>query len=186
MFERKNQSILSEHYTKLVDHSADVDDDDDFITLKRADHQLEGIPAIDDSEFTSKRKQKMANSKKAIAKNGPKGHKLVFDEEGNAHELYEMKAMEEVFKDKNHMKEAGKKFAESERGKMSEVDVLDKEEAKEKKREKKRKRKEREREVRCFGILTDIIDLILFLYTRLRVSIWVPLLHLFPKTTMAM
>ena len=147
MFERKNQNILSEHYTKLVDHSADVDDEDDFITLKRADHQLEDLPTIPESEYTSKRKQRMALSKKAIVKNGPKGHKLVFDEEGHAHELYEMKEMDEVFKDKDDVKEAGKKFAESERSKMLEVDVLDKEEAKEKKREKKRKRKDREREV---------------------------------------
>ena len=134
MFERKNQNILSEHYTKLVDHSADVDDEDDFITLKRADHQLEDLPTILESEYTSKRKQRMALSKKAIVKNGPKGHKLVFDEEGHAHELYEMKELDEVFKDKDDVKEAGKKFAESERSKMLEVDVLDKEEAKEKKR----------------------------------------------------
>ena len=36
MFERKNQSILSEHFTKLVDHAGDgagSDSDDDFITL---------------------------------------------------------------------------------------------------------------------------------------------------------
>lgn len=156
MFERKNQNILSEHYTKLVDHSADVDDEDDFITLKRVDHELDDIPTIPEGEYTSKRKQKMANSKKAIAKSGPKGHKLVFDEDGNAHELYEMKEVEEVFRDKDDVKEAGKKFAESERSKMVTVDVLDKEEAKEKKREKKRKRKEREREVcRYFYELLD-------------------------------
>jgi len=42
--------------------------------------------------------------------------------------------------------EAGKKFAESERGRLREVDEVDREEAKEKKKEKKRKRKEGERE----------------------------------------
>lgn len=146
MFERKNQNILSEHFTKLVDHATDSDSDDDFITLKRADHDLND-PELLEHDFASKRKLKMALSKKAIAKGGPKGRKLVFDEEGNPHELYEMKTAEEVFKGKDDVKEAGRKFAEDERGKLREADVLDREEAKEKKKEKKRKRKEREREV---------------------------------------
>lgn len=151
MFERKNQDILSEHYSKLVDHSndrpADDSSDDDFITLKRADHELnEGD--LPEHDFQSKRKQKMAQSKKAIAKGGPRGSKLVFDEEGNPHELYEMKSAEEVFKGKDDVKEAGRLFAETERGKMKDADVMDRAVAKEKKQEKKRKRREREREVR--------------------------------------
>ncbi|CCM05487.1 uncharacterized protein FIBRA_07708 [Fibroporia radiculosa] len=150
MFERKNQSILSEHYTKLVDHSIDrnqdADSEDDFITLKRADHDLPGDGELPESEFTSKRKVKMAMSKKAIAKSGPKGNKLVFDEDGLAHEIYELKTTNEVFRGADDIKEAGRKFAEGERGKMQEADVVDKAEAKEKKREKKRKRKEREKE----------------------------------------
>ncbi|KAI0327508.1 DEAD-domain-containing protein [Cubamyces sp. BRFM 1775] len=148
MFERKNQNILSEHYTKLVDHSADVnadDSDDDFITLKRADHDLDDNTTTE-HDFISKRKQKMLASKKALAKIGPRGHKLVYDDEGNPHEIYEIKDAAEVFKSVDEVKEAGRKFAESERGKLQQADVVDKAEAKEKKREKKRKRKERERE----------------------------------------
>ncbi len=65
MFERKNQSVLSEHYTKLVDHTADRegedDSEDEFITLKRADHELDD-DELPESGFTSKRKFKMANS----------------------------------------------------------------------------------------------------------------------------
>ncbi|EMD36799.1 hypothetical protein CERSUDRAFT_114703 [Gelatoporia subvermispora B] len=149
MFERKNQSILSEHYNKLVDHSADgaaSDSDDDFITLKRADHDLPGDATLPDSDFVSKRKLKMATSKKALAKNGPRGSKLVFDEDGRAHEVYEMQDAEKVFTGMDEVKEAGRKFAEDERGRLREADVADKAEAKEKKREKKRKRKEREQE----------------------------------------
>lgn len=46
MFNRQNQNILSEHYGKLVDHEGDKfgtsdDDDDDFMTLKRVNHELE-------------------------------------------------------------------------------------------------------------------------------------------------
>ena len=40
LFERKNQNILSEHYTKLIDHGGS-DSDDEFLTLKRADHDLD-------------------------------------------------------------------------------------------------------------------------------------------------
>ncbi|KAI0089434.1 DEAD-domain-containing protein [Irpex rosettiformis] len=149
MFERKNQNILSEHFNKLVDHAgdraADDDSDDDFITLKRADHDLDDIE-LPEHDFHSKRKEKMSGSKKAIAKGGPKGTKLVFDEEGKPHEIYEMKSTEEVFKGHDDVREAGRQHAESERGKLREADVIDRAVAKEKKQEKKRKRKERERE----------------------------------------
>ncbi|KAI0772732.1 DEAD-domain-containing protein [Trametes elegans] len=147
MFERKNQNILSEHYKKLVDHEdAGDSDSDDFITLKRADHELEDGPGAGEHAYTSKRKARLAASKKAIAKGGPRGHKLVFDEDGNAHELYEMQDAAAVFHDADAARQAGRVFAESERGKLQLADVADKAEAKEKKREKKRKRKERERE----------------------------------------
>ncbi|KAI0767518.1 DEAD-domain-containing protein [Fomes fomentarius] len=149
MFERKNQNILSEHYQKLVDHGLDADDgsDDEFITLKRADHDLDPATAVDiDDGYASKRKAKMALSKKALGRYGEKGHKLVFDDAGEAHEVYEMKSTADVFRDERAVFEAGRQFAETERGKLKEADVLDKAVAKEKKREKKRKRKERERE----------------------------------------
>ncbi|KAI0718427.1 P-loop containing nucleoside triphosphate hydrolase protein [Cerioporus squamosus] len=158
MFERKNQNILSEHYTKLVDHDAEGDSEDEFITLKRADHDLDDGTALPESGFTSKRKQKLALSKKALGKYGEKGHKLVFDDEGNPHEVYEMKEVADVFKDEREVMEAGRQFAEAERGKMKEVDVVDKAEAKEKKREKKRKRKEREREGEGSGDDDDLGD----------------------------
>ncbi|KAM5542404.1 hypothetical protein V8D89_003863 [Ganoderma adspersum] len=157
LFERKNQNILSEHYTKLIDHSgSESGSDDEFITLKRADHDLDD-DALPESEYTSKRQQRMALSKKALAKSGPRGHKLVFDDAGDAHEVYELKDAGEVFVGgKEEVMEAGRRFAESERGKLREADVADKAEAKEKKREKKRKRKERERE--GDGFLDDDAD----------------------------
>ncbi|KAG5643333.1 hypothetical protein DXG03_001183 [Asterophora parasitica] len=146
MFERKNQNILSDHYSKLIDHDPADDGDDDFITLKRADHELTDDDRPLDPGDISKRKQKLGKAKKAIAKNGvPK--KLIFDDEGQAHELYELADADDWYKEKGGLagvKEEGKKFAEGERGKMKVTDVVDKEEAREKKREKKRKRKERE------------------------------------------
>lgn len=150
MFERKNQNILSEHYSKLIDHG-DAGDEDDFITLKRADHDLD-LPASTEPdpevENLSKRKLKLSRTKRTIAKYGQLGHKLVFDDEGNPHEVYEMVGPEEFYKHgAEAVKEAGRTFAEGEKGKLKSVDVIDKREAKEKEKEKKRKRKERERGV---------------------------------------
>ncbi|KAF8584632.1 DEAD-domain-containing protein [Ramaria rubella] len=148
MFERKNQNILSEHYKKLVDHSGDLlgdaGDEEDFITLKRSNHTLED-DNVGQSDELSKRKLKEARTKKGILKYKGVPQKLVFDDEGQAHELYEMKD-DTAFR-RGDALDAGRKFAESERGRLQEADVRDKEEAKEKKREKKRKRKDRERAV---------------------------------------
>ncbi|KZT43393.1 DEAD-domain-containing protein [Sistotremastrum suecicum HHB10207 ss-3] len=141
MFERKNQNILSEHYNKLIDHGEDSQSDEDFLTLARADHDL-------DSEFPeasdmSKRKLKMLKSKKKMLKLQELGSKLVFDEEGGAHELYELKGDEELRK--GDIKAAGRKFVDGLKEKLQGDDLLDREEAREKRREKKRKRKEKER-----------------------------------------
>ncbi|TFK31678.1 DEAD-domain-containing protein [Crucibulum laeve] len=147
MFERKNQNILSSHYSKLIDHDP-VSDEDDFITLKRANHDLpDGDKPLDPADI-SKRKLKLSKAKLAIAKNGV-NKKLVFDDEGKPHELYELQDADKWFDEKGGLmgvQEEGKKFAQGERSKMNVADILDKEEAKQKKKEKKRKRKDRERD----------------------------------------
>ncbi|KXN89416.1 ATP-dependent RNA helicase DBP4, partial [Leucoagaricus sp. SymC.cos] len=162
MFERKNQNILSEHYSKLISHDDPSDSEDEFITLKRADHDLDdttppnpnstnGITFTttfeqDLKENLSKRKQKLGKAKRAIVTGGT-NTKLVFDDEGNAHQLYELEDGEKWFEEQGGLlgaQEEGRKFAEDERTKMKVTDVVDRQEAKDKKRE---KRKERERAV---------------------------------------
>ncbi|KAJ7216492.1 P-loop containing nucleoside triphosphate hydrolase protein [Mycena pura] len=147
MFERKNQNVLSEHYAKLIDAGADAGDEEDFITLKRADHDLAGLELHDPAADVSKRKQRMGRAKRALMEGGMSS-KLVFDDEGNAHQPYEMEDASAWMAEKGGLagvKEAGQLFAEGEKGKMQVATVLDKQEAREKKREKKRKRKDRER-----------------------------------------
>ncbi|KAF4579554.1 ATP-dependent RNA helicase dbp4 [Pleurotus pulmonarius] len=151
MFERKNQNILSEHYNKLIDHDDDADDADDFITLKRADHDIDDDSEDSDIDLSqlSKRKQRMGRIKRIIA-TAPLPKKIVFDDQGNPHDVYELADADKLYEERGGLdgvKEEGKKFAESERGKMRVTDQVDRQEAKEKKREKKRKRKERERGV---------------------------------------
>ena len=154
MFERKNQNVLSSHYSKLIEHdsaSANGDDsDDEFITLKRADHDLpesEMLPL--DSSDLSKRKLKLGKAKQAIAKNGV-ATKLVFDDAGKPHEIYEMMDPDAWYQAKGGLvgaKKEGQLFAQEEGLKMRVADMTDKQEARDKKRDKKRKRKEKEKAV---------------------------------------
>ncbi|KAH8833785.1 P-loop containing nucleoside triphosphate hydrolase protein [Flagelloscypha sp. PMI_526] len=165
MFERKNQDILSEHYSKVIERSSDVSEDDegDFLTVKRTDHALasdtEDYEEIQ-KENLSKRQQRLGRAKRTV-KEGGTNHKLVFDDEGNPHEIYELEDHVVFVEGKGGVegvKKAGKEFAEGERGKMNATDKIDKQQAKEKKMEKKRKRKDREREEQMAVGYTRRID----------------------------
>jgi hypothetical protein len=136
----------------------ETDDDDEFITLKRADHDLpesSKILPLDSSADLSKRKIKLGKAKKAIAKNGV-AQKLVFDDAGKPHEIYEMADPDAWYEAKGGLvgaKKEGQLFAQQEGMKMRVADVADKQEARNKKRDKKRKRKEKEKAVRLKDLL---------------------------------
>ena len=117
----------------MIDHGNASDED--FIILKRADHDLpESKELVEhDIEDLSKRKLKLSRTKRMVAKCGQLGHKLIFDDDRNAHGVYEMVDPQEFYKHAiDSVKEAGRKFAEEEKGKLMEEDVVDKELAKEK------------------------------------------------------
>jgi ATP-dependent RNA helicase DDX10/DBP4 len=157
MFSRKNQDVLSKPYRQLIAHShssnsEESDDDDEFITLKRANHDLPSSSSSHHTANLSNRKLKLSSTKKALLKSSYTNlsKKLVFDDAGKAHELYEMADAEEVYGKDGGVEgvmHAGRVFVEEERGKMKETDIIDKREAREKKQERKRKRKEREKGV---------------------------------------
>ncbi|KAL2822984.1 P-loop containing nucleoside triphosphate hydrolase protein [Aspergillus granulosus] len=94
----------------------------------------------------SKRREKLLKSKKKLLKFKGKGTKLIYDDEGNAHELYEMED-EEAFKARGDAKEQQARFLAEETQRTQAADLEDKAVAKQKKREKKEKRKAREREL---------------------------------------
>lgn len=158
MFERKNQSILTPHYSKLVAHDDDLagaeDDDDDVFTLARRDHDLDGADSDEDfegvkkplisSEDLSKRKLKEGTTRKGQLKNRGMPTKVVFGEDGEARDFYEHGDDVEAGAGAEEVRRA---FVEAESARMREADIVDREVAREKRREKKRKRKEREREV---------------------------------------
>ncbi|CAO3624025.1 unnamed protein product [Cunninghamella echinulata] len=150
MFQRKNQDILSEHYHKLVDYEGDKmveEDDDEFMTLGRVDHELESDS--DDNmkdtkaENLSKRQAKMG--KKELAKRSAKGEKLIFDDEGMPHQLYEVIKEEDFLKD-GDAKTQRDEYINVKGELMKAADMDDKALAKEKRQEKKLKRKMREQE----------------------------------------
>lgn len=173
MFGRRNQDVLTEHYNKLIDDrdapndqdanaaDADADDDDDFLSVKRrfdaGDEELGNsskveptgvkavdIPGQDPLVIDSKRREKLLKSKKKLLKYKPKGAKLVYDDDGNPHEIYELED-EEQFRQRGNPDDQRSRFLELEAERTRLADIKDKEIAKQKKREKKEKKKEQAR-----------------------------------------
>lgn len=170
MFERTNQDILTDHYSKLVngdqdgnDDATDVDESNDFLTVKRRLSDVSGtdneadesllLPKPESSKAVrknpmsvdSKRKEKLVKSKKKLLKLKEKGQKLVFDEEGNPHQIYELED-EDQFKQRGPADAQKAKFLEDEQARLQTADLVDKQAAKAKRKEKREKRKAREAE----------------------------------------
>ena len=157
MFARKNQSVLSSHYNQVVERDQNgpsltdsVDGDDNLLSLKRADHELED-DALPLSAHISKRKLKRGQSKKAMMASRPLAEKVVFDEDGGAHPIIELKN-EEAFLAQGPASDQGERFIEIEREVLSQQDVHDKERERLDKREKKRRRREREKAVEAVSL----------------------------------
>ncbi|MCJ1378577.1 ATP-dependent RNA helicase dbp4 [Xylographa soralifera] len=173
MFERRNQDVLTEHYANLIDddtnhpdhRNGDADEDNDFLTVKRRLSNASSttrstspqpistsqprpktvpLPGAPPLIIASKRREKLLKSKKAMLRLKGKGTKLVFDDDGNSHEIYELED-EEQFKQRGTAGDQRERFLEAEKERVQEADREDKRAAREKKKEKKEKRKARER-----------------------------------------
>lgn len=177
MFERKNQSVLTSHYTAMISHDDGADGDDDFLKIEKRDHTLNDVgleslgvdltssidgrstsstPAIPSTIELSKRKLKMGESKKQMLKLKGTGHKVTFDDEGQAHEVYEMEDLDD-FEGKGDAKSQQAAYVKEELERMKEADVVDRQVAREKRQEKKRKRKQAERDVSNLPSLDPIL-----------------------------
>lgn len=167
MAERQNQDVLSSHYRKLLGEDQTEDnEEDDFLSVKRV---LDDDAALDDAAgnaisgtnpdgtakvvklgknaelvIDSHRREKLLKSKKKLLKYMEKGQKLVFDDEGNAHPIYQLQD-EEDFQKEGDAKELRQKFVESEATKVKEQDIEDKLLVKQRRKEKKERAKARER-----------------------------------------
>ncbi|KAK9441596.1 ATP-dependent RNA helicase DBP4 [Metarhizium brunneum] len=163
MFERTNQDVLSSHYAKLVvDGGNESGSDDDFLSVKRRlndddldaeiqkghNSNVKALYSLGGDEpyiIDSKRREKALQSKTKMLKFRGNPTKLVFDDDGESHEIYELQN-EEDFKRAGPADEQRLTFVESESARVKAADVDDKQLAKQKKREKREKRKARERE----------------------------------------
>ncbi|KAL6719398.1 ATP-dependent RNA helicase dbp4 [Lecanora helva] len=173
MFERTNNDVFANHYQKMVvDDDVKVNDeakkekegpsngDDEFLSVKQR-FDVESSPNSEDEDsklpqkpdlskdtkvplvVDSKRREKLLKSKKKLLKFKEKGKRLVFDEDGKPHELYELED-EEQFKQRGPADAQKSEFLQAEQERLQAADVADKLAAKAKRREKKEKRKARE------------------------------------------
>ena len=172
MFGRRNQDVLTDHYSKLIDRQeegaqnvADIEDEGTgFLNVKRrlSDAQSEEIEGIDLPQakphskakvvsglakepllIDSKRKEKLLKSKKKVVKFKENGKKLVFDENGDPHEIYELED-EEKFHSRGPADAQKATFVGIEQERLRAVDLEDRGIAKAKRKEKRAKRKARE------------------------------------------
>lgn len=158
MFERQNQDILGDHYAKMIKDDDAAESEDDLFAVKRR------IPAdvsesdSDQSEdeygaktvnipgakaplvLDSKRREKLLKSKKKLLKLKDTGKKLVFDDDGNAHEVYELED-EDDFRARGTAEDQRKRFVDDEINRVKTADIDDKAVVKEKRRAKKEKKK---------------------------------------------
>ncbi|KAK0629596.1 P-loop containing nucleoside triphosphate hydrolase protein [Bombardia bombarda] len=161
MAERQNQDVLSSHYRKLLGDDNDKDDgdddEDDFLSVKRVlddddlatagvDTHMPKVIKLGNSELIidSNRREKLLKSKKKLLKFMDKPTRLVFDDDGIAHPLYEMQN-EDDFKSQGPAGQLREKFVSAEAEKVFEADVEDKQLAKDRRREKRDKAKARAR-----------------------------------------
>jgi ATP-dependent RNA helicase DDX10/DBP4 len=172
MFERRNQDVLSSHYSKMIADDdldneavshADADEDNDFLSVKRimlvdddsSSEEDEAIAAAGPTTkviagigkepivIDSKRREKLLKSKKNLLKFKEKGTKLVFDDEGMPHQMYELED-EDDFHQRGSAEAQRAKFLEEEAARVRDADLTDKQLAKQKRKEKREKRKARE------------------------------------------
>ncbi|KAF2739965.1 DEAD-domain-containing protein [Polyplosphaeria fusca] len=149
-----------------LDGEPSARDDDDFLAVKRripaeadisdiepqetkhdssAGHRVVNLPgASQPLVIDSNRREKLLKSKKKLLNFMDKGKKLVYDDEGNPHEVYELED-EEDFKARGLPEEQRQRFLQAAQEVVQKADVVDKATAKAKRKEKIRKRKERER-----------------------------------------
>lgn len=159
--------VRDEQDDDAMDINGDADEDDGFLTVKRrldldngvAAPEVNGspngasgprqvvVPTVGGEPLVidSKRREKLLKSKKKLLKYKGKGTKLVYDDDGNAHQVYELED-EEQFRQRGDAQSQRNKFLEEERSRVMAADMSDKQIAKAKRREKREKRKARERD----------------------------------------
>ncbi|ORX76886.1 DEAD-domain-containing protein, partial [Anaeromyces robustus] len=132
LFNKK--SAVLEHYNKLIEEDSKIeeDDDDEFLTIKRYDHDLESDEdneaKVSPEDIT---KKKLKKFKEKELKSRGTGTKFKFDDEGNAVPLYTLESLAE-YEEKNDISEQQKLYLEKNTEVLQKEDVIDKQTQKEK------------------------------------------------------
>ncbi|KAI8819089.1 P-loop containing nucleoside triphosphate hydrolase protein [Fimicolochytrium jonesii] len=177
MFDKKNLTIMSDHYAKLVaddsasDDASDsdsgssasdsepapapstsllslpTDDTDDLLTLARANHDIDDTPEPSLPPTTAPTHRQILKLKEKEIKQRGLGKKLYFDEDGNPIHAFKLETLDE-FIEKGDIERRQKEYVEEAGGAVKAADVVDKEEERRKRREKKREKKLKERQAR--------------------------------------
>lgn len=94
LFAKKNQSLLWDHSEKMKERGEDsliggtalADGDDGFLTLARADHELEGVPTMApgflERPLSVRDKRSIKTKARVLKNNDANPSKMVFDEDG--------------------------------------------------------------------------------------------------------
>lgn len=154
--------------------TGDADDDTEFLTVKRRTDENDLHMVVESKADTttpnkpgkfkkiitgigkdpviidSKRKEKLLKSKKKLLKLKGNGTKLVFDEDGNARQIYELED-ENQFKQRGAPEVQKAEFLEAEGKRLVVADQIDKEAVKEKRKELKEKKKRKASEAASAG-----------------------------------
>jgi ATP-dependent RNA helicase DDX10/DBP4 len=153
----------SEASVESEDENAERMEVDDFLTVKRhipiSGRDSSGLVLPDQPDhkkvvhvagikepllIDSNRAEKRLHSKKQLLKYKEKGQRLVFDDDGQAHPIYELED-EAQFRKHGAPEEQRQRFIEEEKSKVSIQDLNDKLATKTRRKEKKDRRKEFER-----------------------------------------
>ncbi|KAJ3148804.1 ATP-dependent RNA helicase dbp4 [Geranomyces michiganensis] len=165
MFAKKNLTILSDHYKalKASDSGSDDSDDaaeleseslvpngndeqDDFLTLKRADHDIDESGAAPPPAESLTHRQILKLRAKELKQRGL-GTKLYFDEDGKPMPAFEMEKLSD-FVQKEDLESRHKKYIDAQIKDMTAVDQVDKEVARQKLKERKKELKMKDRALR--------------------------------------
>ncbi|CAG8487655.1 8423_t:CDS:10 [Paraglomus occultum] len=124
MMRRKNRNVLSDHYRKLVELENEEGGGDDVLSVKRVDHELPEQLLVENKGPQSNRAAARALSKKQSIKNAPRGRKIIFDDSGDPHDVYEFQN-EQDFRAVGSSNEQIKTFVEKELQVMENEDIKD-------------------------------------------------------------
>ncbi|RKP37232.1 P-loop containing nucleoside triphosphate hydrolase protein, partial [Dimargaris cristalligena] len=153
MFNRKNTTVLADHYAKLVDRSDHLDgpvsdnEDEDIFVVKRVIPVEEGVDSLIE-EYQPAPKQGRRQQARQRKKQQKVVHndKVLFDDEGQQLHGYGLKSEAEVAQEEGPLAAKIAERMQRERAGVAEHDALDKQEAKQRRQAKRLKIRQRERE----------------------------------------